>query len=152
MERKLQGKYFRKFWVCLARFSPFWTFWKKLLRSLLEVAENSNRKFRSNGKRPICLPVSPLLPSDFRANFLFFLSWSTVFYVVTCIFLIFRCLDLLESKPLPAALVPPGWNFWMTISAHMVQKEKIASSFWDFFNKQLFCKKRLHNVLIGSKI
>ena len=34
----------------------------------------------------------------------------------------------------------------------LVEKETIASSLWDFFNKQLFCKKRLHNVLIGSKI
>ena len=34
----------------------------------------------------------------------------------------------------------------------VVQKETIASSLRDFFNKQLLCKKRLHNVLIGSKI
>ena len=88
MERKLQGKYFRKFGVGLARLSSFWKFLKKLFRSLLEVAENSNRKFRSNGKRPICLPFSHLLPRDFRANFLFLLSWSlqqAVVLILHCI-------------------------------------------------------------------
>ena len=31
----------------------FWTFWKMLFHSLLEVAENSNRAFWLNGKRPL---------------------------------------------------------------------------------------------------
>ena len=33
----------------------FWTFWKMLFHSLLEVAENSNRTFWLNGKRPLLL-------------------------------------------------------------------------------------------------
>ena len=38
---------FPKIWVYLARLSSFWTFWKMLLHSLLEVAEIQTRLFGS---------------------------------------------------------------------------------------------------------
>ena len=44
--KKTSEKKFPKIWVYLAR-----KFWKMLFHSLLEVAENSNRKFWLNGKR-----------------------------------------------------------------------------------------------------
>ena len=58
MERKLPGKYLENFgYTSLV-----------LFLEILEDAKDSDRKFRSNGKRPLCLPVSPLLPLDFRVN------------------------------------------------------------------------------------
>ena len=42
-----------KIWVYLARLPCFWTFWKMLIHSFLEVAENSNWTFWLNGKRPL---------------------------------------------------------------------------------------------------
>ena len=50
--KKTSGKKFPKIWLYLARLSSFWKFWKMLLHSLLEVAENSNWTSWLNGKRP----------------------------------------------------------------------------------------------------
>ena len=40
---KTSGKKFQKFWYTSRSCPRFWKFWKMLFRSLLEVAENSNR-------------------------------------------------------------------------------------------------------------
>ena len=52
MARKLLWKFFRKFGYTSRGCSLFWKFWEMLFLSLLEVAENSNRAFWLNGKRP----------------------------------------------------------------------------------------------------
>ena len=64
MERKLPGKFFRKFGYTSRGCPLFWKCRKivitgavnrkMLFHSLLEVAGNSNRKFWLNGKRPLC--------------------------------------------------------------------------------------------------
>ena len=53
--KKPSEKKFLTIWVYLARLSSFWKFLKMLFHSLLEVVENSNRKFWLNG-----VMVSPL--------------------------------------------------------------------------------------------
>ena len=54
--KKTSRKKISAIWVYLARLSSFWKFLKVLFHSLLEVVENSNRKFWLNG----VMVVSPL--------------------------------------------------------------------------------------------
>ena len=50
MERKLPRNFFGKLGYTSRGCPLFWKFWTILFHSLLEVAENLNRKFRLNGK------------------------------------------------------------------------------------------------------
>ena len=52
MDKKLWGKNFENLGIP-HEVALFWKFWKMLFHSLLEVAENSNRTFWLNGKRPL---------------------------------------------------------------------------------------------------
>jgi len=51
--KKTSGEKNSKIWVYLARLSSFSEILELLFHSLLEVADNSNRTFWLNGKRPI---------------------------------------------------------------------------------------------------
>ena len=50
--KKISRKKLSEIGVYLVRLSSFWKFLKKPFHSLLDVAENSNRKLWLDGKRP----------------------------------------------------------------------------------------------------